>query len=137
MPCSKLQLDHVLSDMVRWQTNTSPYTPQKLQLDHVLSDMVSDHVTVEPAEIDLASIGPCPFRHGKVTSRTSLHRGTRPLQLDHVLSDMVSMPVGGRGRPKGGASIGPCPFRHGKPSHSGISRHCAKCFNWTMSFQTW
>ena len=37
----------------------------------------------------LASIGPCPFKHGKVPNPLRPHR-QHMLQLGHVLSNMVS-----------------------------------------------
>ena len=109
----------------------------RLQLDHVLSDMVSQQPGQRAVATSGASIGPCPFRHGKPFLTFPPSTLAPLLQLDHVLSDMV------RAEPEPSldgddrASIGPCPFRHGKgPVPEALQPHPAR-FNWTMSFQTW
>ena len=60
----------------------------------------------------VASIGPCPFRHGKYIKLSTDKRSKL-------------------------ASIGPCPFRHGKPIIALPTGATNVSFNWTMSFQTW
>ena len=60
-----LQLDHVLSDMVRGAEGSGSPPSFPLQLDHVLSDMVSPRFSILLIWNNVASIGPCPFRHGK------------------------------------------------------------------------
>jgi len=59
-----------------------------------------------------ASIGPCPFRHGKPAKNRSSPQSWR-------------------------TSIGPCPFRHGKALPALPSGAVSAGFNWAMSFQTW
>ena len=93
-----LQLDHVLSDMVSSRTYRYGWILRTLQLDHVLSDMVRRVEIPDIVKRRIASIGPCPFRHGK-------------------FGDGAGLP----GLP--GASIGPCPFRHGKSARSPMSGH--------------
>ena len=69
-----------------------------LQLGHVLSNMVSISTRSGRISFTMASIGPCPFKHGKGIPYHTLH--FRSL-----------------------ASIGPCPFKHGKS----ISRSASMC----------
>ena len=85
----------------------------ELQLGHVLSNMVS---LIPPARILLyvmASIGPCPFKHGKDVL-LGLQSDAVELQLGHVLSNMVRPVLVRHVRAVNLASIGPCPFKHGK-----------------------
>ena len=62
---------------------------------------------------------------------------SNPLQLDHVLSDMVS----GQSLSKTGQDLSLLQLDHvlsdmvrGNPEGM---RFYVRCFNWTMSFQTW
>ena len=108
----------------------------ELQLGHVLSNMVS---LIPPARILLyvmASIGPCPFKHGKDVL-LGLQSDAVELQLGHVLSNMVRLFYVFRSFFQDIASIGPCPFKHGKMMAVWSSLRSSTRFNWAMSFQTW
>ena len=85
----------------------------RLQLGHVLSNMVSIQSALNTKLKMKASIGPCPFKHGKELNIFS-YAITHTLQLGHVLSNMVSDIKTGLHDEYWLASIGPCPFKHGK-----------------------
>ena len=108
-----LQLGHVLSDMVSGKTTAALTEEEQLQLGHVLSDMVSLTSLKNESLTHNASIGPCPFRHGKAEVSKRGDELIDLLQLGHVLSDMVSARL---------------------PSPAVLDRGR---FNWAMSFQTW
>ena len=60
-----------------------------LQLGHVLSNMVRGVGHVRPPPALPASIGPCPFKHGKTAKYNDDVGQWIALQLGHVLSNMV------------------------------------------------
>ena len=108
----------------------------ELQWGHALSGMD----TVNPSNCCgyafVASMGPCPFRHGYPQYEDNFHRGyvasMGPCPFRHgyvfcpaALSETFR------------ASMGPCPFRHG------YLHLCLRCpaimssFNGAMPFQAW
>src|SRR5690554_6487610 len=68
--------------------------------------------------LDIASMEPCLFRHGKVLDGSAGDVLVR-LQWSHVFSDMVSQRSRATHSGDRNASMEPCLFRHGKDRHVG------------------
>ena len=91
-----------------WTANAG----QWLQWGHALSGMDIRLKPLAEKNFSIASMGPCPFRHGYADDR-----------LDDIPDSLASM--------------GPCPFRHGYGNHDVLSPSVAGCFNGAMPFQAW
>mgnify|MGYP001009831990 CR=1 FL=1 len=130
-----LQLGHVLSNMVRKLPEENAIIVYPLQLGHVLSNMVSKGQPDAPHRLHQASIGPCPFKHGKRNG--AVVRTFRvQLQLGHVLSNMVSVMKESIAEHHTELQLGHV-LSNMVSGTTARTMDCSACFNWAMSFQTW
>ena len=108
-----LQWGHALSGM---DTGTSLLSQQRnawLQWGHALSGMDTVQVAGRDVRANIASMGPCPFRHGYFCNYKYTSPTVCVLQWGHALSGMDTARV------------------------SSSSIDSAACFNGAMPFQAW
>ena len=107
-----LQWGHALSGMDTWRVRARSPTNSQLQWGHALSGMDTSVWRRNNTVYTLASMGPCPFRHGYLYGYTSSY------------ADKF-------------ASMGPCPFRHGYLPQRQPTARLPGRFNGAMPFQAW
>ena len=112
-----LQWGHALSDMdTRMRIKEARRVAEQLQWGHALSDM-DTNAPYPPFGFGqrIASMGPCPFRHGygrtarsPPGSNSRSFNGAMPFQTWILYASPIE-----RVHAHYPASMGPCPFRHG------------------------
>ena len=87
--------------------------------------------------IVVASMGPCPFRHGYIETAISTawttvrFNGAMPFQAWIYAAVLSAVQL------SSSASMGPCPFRHGCNEKQPINKKQYNLFNGSMPFQAW
>ena len=132
----RLQSGYVLSGMIRRSGSPPLAKSTRLQLDRVLSDMVRPLFFPGPREVERASIGPCPFRHGKGALIRRRFGSSTKLQLGHVLSNMVRFRQLLHRRRCDWLQLGHVLSNMASDFVNSV-RDGRLGFNWAMSFQTW